>query len=56
MIVKGNNTGREITTKTKRTPTPVSRKDTVKRRRDKERLFVMIKFANLRENKDNGKR
>jgi hypothetical protein len=30
-------------------------KDTAKRRRDKERLFSMMKFANLRENRDNGK-
>ncbi len=28
---------------------------TTKRRRDKERLFAMMKFANLRENRDNGK-
>jgi hypothetical protein len=32
------------------------KKDTAKRRRDKERLFEMMKFANLRENRDNGKR
>jgi hypothetical protein len=31
------------------------KKDTAKRRRDKERLFAMMKFANLRET-DNGKR
>ncbi len=31
-------------------------KDTVKRRKEKERLFTMMRFANLRENRDNGKR
>ena len=32
------------------------KKDTVKRRKEKERLFAMMRFANLRENRDSGKR
>jgi hypothetical protein len=32
------------------------KKDTVKRRKEKEPVLVMMRFANLRENRDNGKR
>jgi hypothetical protein len=32
------------------------KKDTVKRRKEKERVLVMMRFANLRENRDSGKR
>jgi hypothetical protein len=32
------------------------KKDTVKRRKEKERVLAMMRFANLRENRDSGKR